>query len=112
MVANPDWKYANFAESTLQAALTLTGTEVLVAPSDAADWPILVSPQKFAISIWDGENDPEICHVSENPGNGTLTVTRGEEGSNQQVWAAGSRVRVEMTAEMWQDMMDRLAALE
>lgn len=93
------WKFSNFNRSVLEEDLDAVATELTIAAEDAAQLPTLSSTEeKFPLTIWDGQNDPEIVYVTDNPGTGVLTVERGQEGSNQAAWPAGSEVRLALTA--------------
>lgn len=92
------WKFSNFQSSYLESTLVLGGT-VLSIPQD--DSLLLPTPlgvdEQFPLTVWDGQNPPEIVYVTSNPGNGQLDVLRGQEGSNEREWPAGSEVRLALT---------------
>lgn len=92
------FKFSNFSRSVLEDGCTNVETTIVIPAEDAALMPDLDPGDQFPLSIWDGQNDPEIVYVTDNPGTGILTVTRGEESSNQQAWPAGSEVRLAPTA--------------
>lgn len=97
------WKLSNFSRSVLEDGCTNIETTITIPAEDAVLMPALGVDEQFPLTIWDGQNDPEIVYVTDNPGTGILTVLRGQESSNQQAWPAGSEVRLAITAAVYEE---------
>jgi hypothetical protein len=84
------FKFENFIETTVSASIAIGATTIQVAPSAAASMPVLGVAERFVLILDDGNQNPEIVHVTENPGNGNLTVLRGQEGTAATSWQVGT----------------------
>lgn len=93
-------QFANFAQGTLEEALTIDGLSLVVSSTDAATFPVLTAGDTFAATIFDGVQEPEIVSVSATTG-GTFTVTRAQEGTVAKAWDAGARIRLAPTAALF-----------
>ncbi len=69
--------------------MTLDGGGSLLA--DAKTYNI------FTLTLFDEDGNLEVVHVT-NGGSNSLTVTRGEEGTTDQAWPAGTSVEMRLTA--------------
>lgn len=88
--------YANFAESEIQVAMTAGQTTLQVATADASKFPSPGANQAFRAVIYNN-TQREIVECSIRSGN-ILTVTRGQESTAGQVWAAGAKIALTITA--------------
>src|SRR6516162_6783912 len=90
--------FANFFATNLISSIGVGDTIIHIPPADALNLPLFGSGYYAPLFLWDGQNDPEIVYVVQNPQNGALTVLRGQEGTSQFGWAAGTQVRSTITA--------------
>lgn len=97
-------KFKNFAESTVEMALTVGATTLYINSADEALFPTLSGGDWFFLSIFDGENDPEVVKVTARAAE-VLTIVRAQESSNAIAWAAGSYVRLAATAAQMEDAL-------
>lgn len=92
--------YTNFAESTLQQSAEAADTTLFIDPTEAADFPSPSGGDFFVATIFDQRNSstrPEIVHCTSRVG-GQLTVQRAQESTSAQLWPAGSRLYLSVTA--------------
>ena len=96
------YKYANFAQSTLQASITAGATSLQIASSDASKFPALsVGTEAFRAVIYDDVNAPEIVECTAIAGN-ILTITRAQESTAAIAWSAGAKIVLTVTAYVFQ----------
>ena len=88
----------NFGSAVLEEPISSSALSLRISAAAAALLPQPEAGQAFAITLWDGVYF-EILYCTDNPLTGTLTVSRGEEGTTAQTWLAGSQVRHALTAE-------------
>lgn len=91
---------ANFAHAVLTAPLLAVETELEIDSTFASRFPQPGVDESFAITLWDGDSDhdEEIVYCTENDLSGTMTITRGQEGTSAQDWLAGTQVRNGLTS--------------
>jgi len=118
MVALP--KFKNFAESTVEEYFDVGDTSLVINSADTSLFPTLTDSDGnyFFLTIFDGENSPEIVKVTDVNGT-TFTCTRAQESTNSRAWEVGSRVRLAPTAAQLEgfasdieDHEERIADLE
>jgi hypothetical protein len=90
---------ANFARSTLEVEIDLDDTVLRIVTVDIPLFPTVGANQVLKLILWDGKQEPEIVGCISNPGDGTLTVERGQEGTSAKAWDAGTQVRHAVTKE-------------
>lgn len=98
----PQYVFGNFFATELTVGITSLTTTLQVPPSatllleefDALD------NKEARLTLWDGQQQPEIVGCTVNPQNGTLTVVRGKEGTTALAWAAGTQVISTLTGEI------------
>lgn len=85
--------FENFAESRLEAGASSTDLVLVIPAQDSVKFPKPTSAEhRFALVLFDGIQDPEICWASANPLTGNLSVERGTEGTGAKTWRAGTAV--------------------
>lgn len=89
--------FKNFAESTVEEYFDVGDTSLVIHSNDTSKFPSGIGSDHFLITLFDGENDPEICKVTAVSG-ATFTVVRAQESSNSRAWEIGSYVRLAATA--------------
>lgn len=89
------YQFKNFAISALAANLSVGGTTLTVV--DGTKFPDGSGANEFLLTLWDGQNDPEIVLCSVRSGN-DLTVTRAQESTAAFAWRTGTQVRLALTA--------------
>lgn len=92
------FKYTNFAETVLDDHLDDEATVLRVPPSESVRFPVLGADEKFAATIEDGAQEPEIVYATANPLDGSFVVERAREGTSAKTWLAGSLVYLSLTA--------------
>lgn len=97
--------FANFAEADLLVDVSAADTTLLVATADGAKFPSPGALEYFSITLWDGVNPSEIVECTARSG-GTLTVTRGVEGTGALAWSAGTKLRHVATAKVFDSLAD------
>lgn len=97
----PTLVYSNFIDTELQAAIDELDLVMAVPSAVAASMPIVSEEEDtaFHVVMFDGNQPPEIVRVVDNPGTGSLAIERGREVTTPRAWAAGTRVRLTVTAE-------------
>lgn len=104
--------FANFAKSTLANPVTSSATSVTLSPGSGDLFPSPVSGQVFALVLQDattGQNK-EITYCTERSGD-VCTVTRAQEGTTAQNWAAGDFANNLLTAETASSFLQGTEAL-
>lgn len=94
------FKYANFVATELVEGISAGDTEMIVPVSAAEALPTLDVDEEIRLTLWDGQQAPEIISVTANPQTGVLTMTRGHENTTAKAWVAGTQVRCTITAEI------------
>lgn len=84
--------FANFFTSELIASIGVGDTTIQIPPSDSQKLQNFSSGFYLPLTLWDGQNTPEIVYCTVNPQNGTLTVIRGQENTSPFGWSAGTQV--------------------
>lgn len=85
--------FENFAESRLEAGASSTDLVLVIPAQDSVKFPKPTNAEhRFALVLFDGIQDPEICWASANPLTGNLSVERGAEGTGAKIWRAGTAV--------------------
>jgi hypothetical protein len=114
----PDQLFANFAQTTLEAALTVGGLSLTINSGDVSKFPVLAGGDYYFLTLFDGEQDPEIVKVTAAASE-VLTIQRAQESTNSAAWAVGTVALLAMTAAQAQatlaavaDHESRIATLE
>jgi len=97
--------FANNASSTLAGPISNVATALNVASGQGALFPNPSAGQQFAVTMNDAATGllTEIMYCTARSGD-TLTVTRGQEGTTAQNWAAGDLIANLITAGQMQAM--------
>lgn len=92
-------KFKNNASSKLASTLSDLGTTLVVEGGDGALFPAVASPNFFNVTLRDSAGNVEIVKVTERiDGQDSMTIARGQEGTLQREWIAGSVVSLRLTA--------------
>jgi len=96
------YKFANFFDTEITQGLSAGAEVITVTPSAAEILPLVLpdSSVQIQLTLWDGQQLPEIVAVVENPQTGTLGVLRGQEGTTAKAWSAGTQIYAALTAEV------------
>jgi len=94
------FKFSNLAEAVLLSALGASDTTLVISSTLAARFASPTGAEVQRCSLTDDTNNYELVDITSNPLSGVLTVTRGVEGTSARVWAGGTRIRQEITAEV------------
>lgn len=82
--------FANFVDTTLEAALPVGATSAWVPPSASLKYPQPGVGEVVAVTLQDGYQEPEIVYVTSNPHTGEMVLLRGQEGTSEKAWPVGS----------------------
>ena len=102
-MATTRWIFGNDAASTCPSPLTNSQTAIVLASS--ASFPIPAANEQFMVRIDDTGNpgsskvEYAIC-TANNTGTGTLTVTRGQDGTTGQTFLANATIRAVLSMAM------------
>jgi hypothetical protein len=91
------FRFANFADAALTRRLLPAGLVAFVDPLDVGDFPTLAAGERFAAVMQDGKQPPEIVYVTVNPGDGSFTLERGQEGTVANEWPIGTQFTQTLT---------------
>jgi hypothetical protein len=94
------FKFANFVATELEEGISAGATEMIIPVAASEDLPTLGVDEEIRLVLWDGQSDPEIVSVTDNPQTGVLTIERGMEDTTALSWEAGTQVRCTLTAEI------------
>lgn len=104
-----DAQFTNFGESTIEEYFDVGDTSLVIHSDDTSKFPTSLSGGDFFfLTLFDGENDPEIVKVTAVAG-ATYTVARAQESTNSRAWEVGSYVRLAVTAAQMEDTMRSVA---
>lgn len=92
------YQFANFFDAELLVGISAGATSIMVTPTAAAILPVLGVDDRIQLTIWDGQQAPEIVTVTANDLSGTLPVLRGQEGTTAKAWNSGAQVVCTLTA--------------
>lgn len=85
--------FENFAESRLEGGALPTDLVLSIPAKDSNKFPSPASElQRFALVLYDGIQDPEICWATLNSGTGNIVVERGQEDTAPKHWRPGTAV--------------------
>jgi len=90
--------FANFFATELVSAVTVSDTVLSIPPDASMALQNFTSGFYAPLTLWDGQNPPEIVWCTQNPQTGLLTVLRAQEGTSAFGWAAGTQVISSLTA--------------
>lgn len=92
--------FTNFMVGELLDNILAATTELRIAPSVAAQLQLFNPGDNLEarLTLWDGQEDPEIVGCIGNPQTGVLTVNRAQENTTARAWSAGTQVRCVLTA--------------
>jgi hypothetical protein len=102
--------FSNNAASTTSAALTTTATTVALVTNGGSDFPAISGGDWFMGTLVDANGVIEIVKVTARTGD-SLTVVRGQEGTTANVYPAGSRFELRLTASALETLRDEKAPL-
>lgn len=94
--------FSNFMVGELLDNVLAVTTELRVSPAVAAKLQLFSQGDglEARLTLWDGQQAPEIVGCVANPQTGVLTVNRAQEGTTAVAWAAGTQVRCVLTADV------------
>lgn len=95
----------NNAISVLALGIGVQDTLVQVHAGDGGLFPSLQPGQYFPVTLVTADREIEIVHVTARSGD-TLTVVRGQEGTAQRPFPAGSVVELRLTAGLMNALLD------
>ena len=104
-------KFANNAVGTLASAISDVETSITVSGDEGGRFPSLSPGDYFMATIVDEDGNREIVKVTARVGN-TLTVQRGQEGTQARAFTAGSKVSHRLTAGTLNDFASGLENLD
>ena len=92
--------FSNFMVGELLDNILAATTEIRIAPTVAAKLQLFNPGDGYEarLTIWDGQEDPEIVGCVGNAQTGTLIVNRAQEGTTAVAWSAGAQIRCVLTA--------------
>lgn len=93
-------KLENNAVSNLASPITSVETTLTVMPGEGARFPSLTAGQWFPLTLVDVTGKIEIVKCTARTDD-TFTITRGQEGTAQGDFAAGSRVELRATRDVY-----------
>ena len=96
-------KAANFAQTTLQTAVTATSTVFVIPEADASKFPILNSGDWFYLTVDNGVSREIVKCVAIS--SNSLTVLRAQENTSPQAWPAGTKLYCAITAGTLTDIL-------
>lgn len=99
----PDFRLTNNWQTETLAPIGTGDLSLQVSASAVAAVPNLSGGGNFAITLWDGEQAPEIVYVTAALGT-TLTIVRGCEGTSARAWPAGTQAVAALTRDMVQEI--------
>ena len=88
--------FTNNPSSQLSASILAGTTSVTVTGGTGSLFPAPVAPQYAVVTIEDISGNIEICHLTSRAGD-VLTLSRAQEGTAPQAFAAGSRIELRIT---------------
>lgn len=94
------YKFANFIATELEEGISAGALEMSIPLAISELLPTLTGDEEIRLVLWDGQQDPEIVAVTDNPQTGTLTIERAKESTTAVAWAAGTQVKCVLTAEI------------
>ena len=91
--------FANNATTTIAAGITAAATSVTLAVGTGAQFPSPSAGQQFTLTFLDAATglQTEIAYCTARSGD-TLTIVRGQEGTNPRAWLAGDYASNDLTA--------------
>lgn len=92
--------FTNNAVSSLASGVNATDNTLVLVAGDGAKFPAITGGDFFLLTLTQGvglESSWEIVKCTARSGD-SLTVVRAQEGTAGQVWAAGSKVDLRVTA--------------
>lgn len=95
----------NNVDSTLAQAINASETAAIVAAGDGAKFPALGAGDYFYATLVSAQGTREIVKVTSKSID-TLAITRAQEGTTANGFAAGSRVEMRVTAASITDLVD------
>lgn len=98
----PQYVFGNFFATELTVGITVGTTTLQVPPSATLDLESFVEAdlKEARLTLWDGQLPPEIVGCVRNAQDGSLIVTRAQEGTTAQAWPAGTQVISSLTEEV------------
>lgn len=90
-------KFSNNASATLATSINSTVTTLQVSSGEGAKFPSLGYGEYFFATLIDSSNNIEIVKVTARASD-TFTIVRGQDGSTQRPYVAGSKVDCRVTA--------------
>ena len=103
-----DALFTNFAESTIEEFFDVGDLTLTINSDDVSKFPTLGVGDYYFLTIFDGENEPEIVKVT-GAASEVLTVVRAQESTNSGAWDVGAYVRLALTAAQAQDSLQSIA---
>lgn len=96
----PQFHFINFFSSQLKLGIGEADTSIDIGVDSAELLPELPAENEIRLTLWDGQQSPEIVAATTNDLTGIITVVRGKEGTTAKAWGAGTQVICTLTAEI------------
>lgn len=100
----------NNASSQLASSLTTGSTSLSVTAGDGAKYPVLGAGDWFPLTLVKATGALEIVRCTARSGD-VMTITRAQEGTTAQAFAAGDRVDLRLTVAVLTDIIAQITAL-
>ena len=100
------FKFVNFLNTELVTGITAGSTAMEVPEAAAVLMGTLEEGEAVRLTLWDGQNAPEILDVVNNPLSGVVEIERAKEGTSAFAWPAGTQVQCVLTAELLTSFME------
>lgn len=110
MAYTPTVLFSNNAATTLAAALTIGGSSLNVTTGTGALFPTISGSQYFYVTLEDASDASvfEIVKVTARSSD-TFTITRAQDGTAAQAWAASDKVQLRLPSIAIEDLETQLS---
>jgi microcystin-dependent protein len=106
------YAFSNKGTTVLAASFSAVSTILVLSTGEGAKFPTTTGGKFFDVVFEDRRLGLfEVCRCTSRTGD-QLTLTRAQEGTLAQTWAAGSQVSHRVTSRFYDDLMTRLAQIE